>query len=74
MQFSHLLMPTEEEYIMYRVMIIQKQSKYIERSGNTSLLSREEVACSVAMISAVFMRAVYCLNLIWDSIFPEDIS
>lgn len=73
LQSDFMRIPTEEEYVMSRTMIIENQSQYVEMRCNTSPLLREDTAHTIAMMKAVFLGALSYLNIILDQVIPEDI-
>lgn len=73
LQSDFMRIPTEEEYVMSRTMIIENQSQCVEMRSNTSPLLRESAAHTMAMMKAVFLGALSCLNIIREQVFPEDI-
>ncbi|RZN44872.1 hypothetical protein D9597_21125 [Escherichia sp. E13S3] len=73
LQSGFMRIPTEEEYVMSRTMIIENQSQYVEMKSNTSPLFSEDAASTIAMKKALFLGRVYGLNIIWQPVFPEDI-
>lgn len=73
LQSGFMRIPTEEEYVMSRTMIIENQSQYVEMKSNTSPLFRENAASTIAMMKALFLGRIYGLNIIWRPVFPEDI-
>ena len=73
LQSGFMRIPTEEEYVMSRTMIIENQSQYVEMKSNTSPLFSEDAASTIAMMKVLFLGRVYGLNIIWQPVFPEDI-
>ena len=73
LQSGFMRIPTEEEYVMSRTMIIENQSQYVEMKSNTSPLLREDAACTIAMMKVLFLGGMSGLNIIWQPVFPKDI-